>query len=194
MPRPSLTNVSTAALQAEIERRISKLADLLKLRDDVDRQIADLEALAGRFGQAVAVKAPSKMVVRNKGKRGSYAQTAPEFVLSLLAGGKVLTTADLKAAWAKSGRGSKVDNALTGLVKSGQVERSKVKGGQGSTYSLAAGREAVGKKPAAKAAAARPVAKRGGKRTFACPTCKQKFASGMQLGVHYKAEPAHRAK
>ena len=32
------------------------------------------------------------------------------------------------------------------------------------------------------------------KRTFACPTCKQAFASGVALGAHYKAEPSHRAK
>lgn len=43
-------------------------------------------------------------------------------------------------------------------------------------------------KPAAKAE------KPATKRTFACPTCKQVFASGVIVGQHYKAEPTHRVK
>jgi len=199
MARPALKNVSTTALQAELERRVSKLAGLLKLKEQVDRDIAALQSLAGRFGKVVAAEAPAKpvrkyrrrkakvakVVARKKGKRGTYAQTAPDFIIGLLAGGKTLTTAELKTAWKDAGRGSKVDNALTGLVKTGLVKRAKVKNGQGSKYCLAAGRPAVGKKPA--------VAKKG-KKTFTCPTCKQTFASGMLLGSHYRAEPTHRRK
>lgn len=193
MPRPTLAKVSTAALQAEIERRVSKLADLLKLRDDVDRQIADLKALAGRFGQAVAAEAPAKpvrkyrrgkvkvakVVAPKKGKRGKYGQTAQQFVLDLLAG-KTLTSTELTAAWAEAGRKGRVDNALTSLFKAGTIKRAKIKDGQGSNYSLAG-------------AVAPPVAKKG-KRTFTCPTCKKTFGNGPMLGDHYKAEPTHRKK
>ena len=49
MPRYKLSNVPAATLQAELERRAKKLSVLLKLRDDVDRQIAELKALASQF-------------------------------------------------------------------------------------------------------------------------------------------------
>ena len=49
MPRPALAKVSTTALQAELERRVSKLASLLNIRERVDRDIAKLQALAGQF-------------------------------------------------------------------------------------------------------------------------------------------------
>ena len=44
-------------------------------------------------------------------------------------------------------------------------------------------------KKAAKKGAAKPKRK---KPVFACPSCRQKFDSGVKLGAHYKAEPSHR--
>jgi hypothetical protein len=173
MARPALKNVSTASLQAELQRRATQLGKLLKVRDGLDRQIAELQTLAGagRFGQAAAVAAPAGAavkvgrkrgrkakaatvaaapVVREKGKRGHFLVNAQTFVLGLLEG-RSLTTKDLIARWNRAGRGSKVDNVLTQLVKSGQVDREKVAGEQGSSYSLAgaapkaAARQVVGK-------------------------------------------------
>ena len=203
MPRPTaLSKVSTAALQTELERRISQLASLLNIRERVDRDIAELQALAGQFGKVVAAEAPVKPVrkyrrrkakatkvvaqpVVVKGKRGQYDLTATEFVLDLLKGHS-LTSSELTAAWAKAGRKGRVDNALTILVKAGTISRAKVTDGQGSEYSLAG-------KPVAKKPAAKPVAKKG-KKTFTCPTCKKVFGSGPMLGAHYTTEPAHRRK
>ena len=181
MPRPALKNVSTAALQAEIERRVSKLADLLKLRDDVDAQIADLKTLAGQFRAAVAAEAPATPVrkyrrrkakiikvvgelvvvkpVVEKGKRGSYGQAAPEFVLGLFSGGKVLTTKELAQAWGSAGRKGKVNKVVSVLVNAKKLARRKIKGGQGSNYSLvgSAAPKAVAAMPMVTPAAKKPV-------------------------------------
>lgn len=143
MPRTSLKNVSTTALQAEIQRRLDTLNDLLKLRDDVDAQIAELKVLAGQFVAPAAPATPSTPPAakakkkRKKGGPGSYAQTATEFIASLLAGGKKLTTAQVKAAWNDAGRGGRPDNALTKLFKEGRIKRTEIKGSKGSIYSLA---------------------------------------------------------
>ena len=142
MPRRSaLANVSVVALQSELQRRTKRLSALLKLRDDVDRQITELRTLAGRFGTVVKrgrkAKVTAKPVPKRRRKRGTFKQTAEQLVLSLLQGGKTLTTAELTAAWKQAGRGGKVDNALTKLVKLKQVKRRKVQAGQGSRYVLA---------------------------------------------------------
>ena len=278
MPRPALKNVSTASLQAELQRRASTLGKLLKLKEQVDKDIAELQGIAGQFGAAVAVpaakvgrkrgrlaKVVAKPVVVKKGKRGHFQVNAQTFVFDLLKG-RSLTTRELIARWRRAGRGSKVDNVLTQLVKSGQVKREKIAGEQGSNYSLAgtvakpaavkpagkksgqyaqtagefvlgllkgktlttqqlaeawkkAGRggtvdnplsaltkagklkrETLGHKKGSNyslagsaGGQAKPAGKKG-KRTFACRTCKKVFASGMMLGGHYKAQPAHRQK
>lgn len=126
--------LSIGEIEAEIERRRAKLPELIEQRNRLNEEIAVLQSLGGNR--------PAK---KTKGKRGKkkagakrrkrYDQTADEFVLGLLKG-KTLTTAQLNAAWDKAGRGGKVDNVLTKVVKSGQVKRSKLDG-QGSNYSLA---------------------------------------------------------
>jgi hypothetical protein len=179
------------------------LGKLLRLKEQVDKDDAELQALAGQFGQAVAAETPvvkpvrryrrrkAKMVkvvgelvvvkaAAKKDKRSQYDQTADQYVLGLFAGGKVLTSAELGEAWATAGRKGAVAKTLGKLVAEEKLARRKIKDGQGSNYSL------VG-------AVAKPVAKKG-KKTFTCPTCKKVYASGPMLGGHYKAEPTHRLK
>jgi stalled ribosome alternative rescue factor ArfA len=161
MPRRSLANVSIQAIQAEIQRRLSHLSDLVRQRDELNRQIAALEVLTGsaqptrtvrktarrKKRLAPAARTPQRKVApvaaaakpaTNRRGRGNYKQTADEYVLSLLAGGKVMSTSDLVAAWGESGRGGKIDNALTRLVKERRVKREKAKQGKGSLYTRTA--------------------------------------------------------
>jgi hypothetical protein len=205
MPRPALANVSTTALQAELQRRAAKLGKLLKLKEQVDKDIIELQALAGQFGKAVAAEAPvvkpvrkyrrrkakvvkavAKTVATAKGKVGQYAQTATEFILGLLAGGKVLTSKELQAAWTKAGRKGKVSKTLGELVADKKLARKKIRDHKGSNY-------VAGSVVAAKPMVKQTTAKKA-KKTFTCPTCKKVYASGPMLGGHYKAEPTHRQK
>jgi hypothetical protein len=198
MPRPALKNVSTTSLQAELARRATQLGKLLKLKEQVDKDIAELQGIAGQFGAAVAVPVakvrrkrgrPAKVVkvvakpAAEKGVRSQYGQTANEFILGLLTGGKVLTSQQLQAAWTEAGRKGKVSKTLAGLIDDKKLARRKIRGHKGSNYTVAG--SAGGQ--------AKPAAKKG-KKTFTCPTCKKVFASGPMLGGHYKAKPTHRQK
>jgi hypothetical protein len=139
-------------------------------------------------GELVVVKPAAK-----KGVRSQYGQTANEFILGLLTGGKVLTSQQLQAAWTAAGRKGKVAKTLGELVADKKLARRKIRGHKGSNYTLAGSAGGQAKATAKKPAAAKPAAKKG-KKTFTCPTCKKVFASGPMLGVHYKAEPSHRQK
>jgi DNA-binding transcriptional regulator YiaG len=71
-----------------------------------------------------------------RGKRGTFSQTAEEMVLGLLKG-KALTTAQINAAWKKSGRKGSADVTLGKMVKARKLKRSKLKGQRGSAYKAA---------------------------------------------------------
>jgi hypothetical protein len=40
MPHPKLSNISTSTLQAELQRRLAKLGDLIARRDALDERIS----------------------------------------------------------------------------------------------------------------------------------------------------------
>lgn len=84
----------------------------------------------------VAAVAPAPAKTTKLHKRKHFAQTAEEFVLSLLAG-KSLITGDINKAWTAAGRTGRADNTLYILTKKNAVERVPLKDGQGSTYSVA---------------------------------------------------------
>jgi len=106
-------------------------------------KVAEIEGLFQQFGVSLAGPKPVAKAVKpakkakGRRKRGVFAETAEQFVLGLLKGGKSLGTADLNKAWKKACRGGKADNALTKLTKTKQIKREKVKGVQGSHYRLA---------------------------------------------------------
>lgn len=132
MPRSRLADVPLASLQAEIERRTKALGKLVAQRDALNRQIAELQALA-------EPQTPKPVAKRVKGmrKRGSFKETAEQMILGLLAGGKSMTTADINAAWKKAARGGSADGTLGKLVKAQKLKRRKVRKGKGSNYSAA---------------------------------------------------------
>jgi DNA-binding transcriptional regulator YiaG len=62
--------------------------------------------------------------------------TAQAFVFGLLRGRKVLTSAEINAAWKKAGRAANADNTLSLMVKGRKLKRSTLKGQRGSAYRL----------------------------------------------------------
>jgi DNA-binding transcriptional regulator YiaG len=75
-----------------------------------------------------------EMPKRQKGKRGSFSQTAQEMILGLLKGGRVMTTAQVNAAWKKAGRKGSADVTLGAMIKARDLKRTKLKGQRGSEY------------------------------------------------------------
>ena len=86
---------------------------------------------AAKPGPKPAAKAPKRR------KRGTYKETAEQFVLGLLAGGKTLKTAQIVAKWRQTKRGGKADNTLSKLTAAKKVKRANIKGARGSQYTLA---------------------------------------------------------
>ena len=81
MPRMSLAKVATDALKKELQRRLEALPELIAQRDELNRQIAELEALGA------AKEAPEPMKVPAPRKRGRRAKRAksPMSLVSTLA-------------------------------------------------------------------------------------------------------------
>jgi hypothetical protein len=87
---------------------------------------------------AVPTAEPTVSPPAKKGrKRRRLAVSGTEFVLGLLSGGKVLTTAEISDEWGKANRPGKADQSLATMVKGGKLKRRPIKHGRGSTYTLA---------------------------------------------------------
>ena len=89
---------------------------------------------------AKAAKAP-KAAKATKGTRrtprsGKFSVTGDEFILQFVKEKGGATTEEIRNNWQSSGRGGKAENNLTGLVKRGQLKRTKLEGKAGSTYSV----------------------------------------------------------
>lgn len=130
------------------------IADLQADRQEHADAIAEIDATLDQFGislekqparrgpgrpRAATKKRVTKKKDGKKGRRrgrGSYSQTADEFVLGLV-GSKPLTTKAINDAWSAAGRKGKADNTLTKLTKAGQIKRKNIKGASGSEYTAA---------------------------------------------------------
>jgi hypothetical protein len=121
------------------------LANLIAQRQEHLDALAEIDSLFAKYGMTLGQA--KKKVGRKPGRksggksgggrrtRGHFDQTAEEFVLGLLQGGS-LTTGAINAAWKKAGRKATANNTLTKLTKEKKVQRAKVKGGRGSSYSV----------------------------------------------------------
>lgn len=109
--------------------RAAQFARLVAIRD-----IGRREALR-RLGVTTGEEEGAASPAPRRRARGSYAQTAEQFILSLVKGSKANTTAEINAAWRKIGRPGKADNTITRMVKAGALKRGKLKGERGSSYS-----------------------------------------------------------
>ena len=80
-------------------------------------------------------KAAGKPVTKNR-KRGKFAVSGDESILTFIKSTDKPNTADVNAHWTKEGRGGTADNTLSLLVKSGKLKRIVVEGERGSRYSV----------------------------------------------------------
>jgi len=84
-----------------------------------------------------AAKAPKAgKGTRRTPRSGKFSVTGDEFILQFVKDKGGATTEEIRNHWKGSGRGGKAENNLTGLVKRGQVKRTKLEGKAGSTYSV----------------------------------------------------------
>ena len=129
------------------------LSELLKKREEYQKGLNEIDTLFGKWGISVetpAVKrgpgrpktspapaAPAAPVAgRKQQKRGKFAETAEQFIVSLL-GGKGMATAEINKAWQQAGRGGRADQSLAKMVHAKKVKRTSVPGLRGSKYTVA---------------------------------------------------------
>jgi len=112
--------------------RKAQLAKFLAVRGLGKREVLQ------RLGMAEPNAAGAdKAAAKPRNKRGTFAQTAAEFILSLVKSRKATTTGQINAAWKKARRGGNADNTLYLLVGAKTLKRVKLKGERGSRYSIA---------------------------------------------------------
>jgi hypothetical protein len=180
MPRPKLSSVSIFTLQAELQRRLAKLGDLLAQRDALDKEIAELDALAG---QAVAVPpAPAKAGKKRGRKPGRKPKAVrsmdwplAEYVKeALVAAPQGMGIKDIEAAVFSAGYPTRAKTLYTSVVKVlAKIGAKRL--GRG-VYGL---RGKPGRKAAKKAAA--PATKAARKRKTYAQTADQ-FVLGLVQG------------
>lgn len=103
-------------------------------------QLAKLAAVRG-MGKREAIKrletldgGPGAAAAEPPRRRGG--QTAEELVLALVKSRQATTSSQINAAWKKAGRPGLANNTLSRMVKAGKLNRSKLKDGRGSQYSV----------------------------------------------------------
>jgi hypothetical protein len=126
-------------LQAERQGHADAIRAIDQAFEELGISAMPAKRRPGRPKGATKTAAEAKNVAKKAAKRGtggSSKRTANDFVLGLFTGAKKLTTAQIIAEWRKAERGSKADNTLSKLVGDKKLKREKIKGGQGSWYSL----------------------------------------------------------
>ena len=140
MPKLALSKFPVEVLQAELQLRArranKKLCKLLRQRAKLDAQIAELEAIAGVTPKARRGRKPGRKPgpKPKRGRRGSYAQTGEQFVLSVI-GSNGATSTEIRKAWGKA-RNGRADNTLTKLFNDKMIKRARLPGGNVSMYTL----------------------------------------------------------
>ena len=117
------------------------LSSLVKQRQEHLDSLALIDAIFSKYGINPSKTQPTAMAaapVAKKGKRRRRLRVSgTEFILGALAGGKTMTTAQIRTEWEKANRPGKSDQPLWSLVKAKKVKREAVKNGKGSKYTLA---------------------------------------------------------
>ena len=95
--RPALSGISIASLQAEIQRRQSAAAGLLRKRDRIARQIAAVEAKLQAAGMAVET-APTRRAARGGGGRRPRNEMTLVEALAKVLNGKTMGVSEVADA------------------------------------------------------------------------------------------------
>ena len=161
MPRAKLSNVSLMQLVAELDRRKSRLADLLVQREAISKEIQELESLGfvtpstqvpvakARRGRPPGKRGPKPAAKRVTGKR------LADYVTEVLAkAGKGLSLKDIEAQVLAAGYPTKAKTIYLQVVKVLAKGFKKVERGvyalKGATAAVKAAVAAPAKAPAAK--------------------------------------------
>jgi hypothetical protein len=119
MPRPKLSNISTSTLQAELQRRLAKLDDLIAQRDALDKQIAELQGLAEQAPEIaqIAPRARKKPGSKQKVVRSMGWPLAEYVKEALAAAPQGMGIKDIEAAVLAAGYPTRARTLYSQVVK-----------------------------------------------------------------------------
>jgi hypothetical protein len=109
MQRMGLAKLSTVALKKELQRRLEALPKLIAQRDELNRQIAELEAPSAAATAPTLRKAPASKKVARKAKRAKNPVPLPEALVQAISGKK----------------GVSISEAVAGVLATGYTSTSK---------------------------------------------------------------------
>ena len=142
MPTGTPTNL-TDRLQRLLDERQQHADALTRIDSTLEQIRSALHAVGGVNGRRGAGRpraAPAEHSTtprRRKGKRGTFATSATEMILSLAGQRGGATTQEIKAQWKAEGRGGTADNALSKMVRDGKLKRAPLEGQRGSRFTVA---------------------------------------------------------
>lgn len=110
MPKLSLAKVSTAALQQELRRRLEALPKLVAQRDELNRQIAELDASAATAEPPKPTKAPAPARKARKAKRAKRRMSLAASLAEVMAGKGAMSIEQATEALLASGFKTKSKN------------------------------------------------------------------------------------
>lgn len=142
-----MARLATDVYTRQIEQLLADRAKFASAIEKIDGILANIDHALGGTGSAAPVtgkrrgRKPGRPAGSKAGHpkrgRGRFAQSGEEMVLAFVAGNKNASTKDINTAWAKEGRAGSADNALGKLVREKRLVRAKIKGGRGSTFTVA---------------------------------------------------------
>ena len=132
MPRAKLSNVSLEALQKEIQRRQKALPKLIAARDELNRQIAELQPLGAATPKAEAQVA-GKLV--KKGRRAKNKISLADALAEILKGKKATAVAEATEAVLASGYKT-ASGAFKSLVNQTLIKDKRFKSVSRGQYAL----------------------------------------------------------
>ena len=136
------STVSASTIVKAISQLKKKRQAHLDAIAEIDETFAQLgiEAEGARRGPGRPRGAGRRAVGRGRRRtRRTFAVSGEEAVLAYVKKVGKPNAADVNKDWQSQGRGGKADNALSKLVKAGQLKRVKVKGERGSRYVIKSG-------------------------------------------------------
>jgi hypothetical protein len=134
-------------LTTRIDQLLQERQQHTEAVEKIDATIAEIERLLGSAGSGPRRRGrppgrpravPVSVGVRagRKRKRGRFATTGEESIISFVRANRNPTTQDVKRHWASEGRGGTADNALSKLVRDRKLKRIALEDQRGSRYSL----------------------------------------------------------
>ena len=140
-------------MPADLGQRISHL---LEQRSQHESAIAQIDETLARVGAVLGTdfgarrrgrppgsgaKAASagpgrKAGGRRRRKRGRFATSGEDSILSFIKSNRNPSTQDVNKHWRGEGRGGSADNTLSKLVREKRLKRTSIEGQRGSTYAV----------------------------------------------------------